>query len=237
MNIFSESIILIPTLREKDNLRNLLPAIFDLMPDISVLVTDDNSGDGTVELIQDFKKNFTRLFLLERKDNFGYGKAILDGMRWIAGKDYNWVITMDSDFSHDFKDIPEIIKKLQDKDVVLGSRYINGGKIENWSFFRKFLSRFANFYVDIVLGTDFSDSTTGFVGYNKTSIKKLIDKKPTSGGYAFLVESKYVLSKDNLKFCEHPITFRERRQGQSKMSYKIIWESIWMPWKLKLQKR
>jgi dolichol-phosphate mannosyltransferase len=206
------------------------------MPDISVLVIDDNSGDGTNELIDDLKQKFENLFLLKREGNSGYGKAILDGMKWAIDKEFDCVITMDADFSHDFKSIPDIIKELEVGDVVLGSRYTQGGKIENWSFSRKLLSRVANSYVRRVLGLSFGDITTGFVGYRKKAVQKLVECKLKSEGYAFLVESKYLLSKASFSIGEYPIIFRERRQGQSKMSYKIIWEAVWMPWKLKLCK-
>jgi len=206
------------------------------MPDISVLVVDDNSRDGTNELIDNLKQKFINLFLLKRENEPGYGKAILSGMKWAIDKEFDYVITMDSDFSHDFKSVPDIIKKLEVEDVVLGSRYTRGGKIENWTFSRKLLSRLANSYVRLVLGLSFGDVTTGFVGYSRASVKKIIEKEPKSEGYAFLVESKYILAKAGFKIYEYPIIFRERRQGQSKMSYKIIWESMWMPWKIKLRK-
>jgi len=236
MDIFSKSIILIPALNERKNLEKLIPAIIKFMPGISVVVVDDNSKDGTLELLEDFKKNNTNIYHLIRVINFGYGKSVIAGLRWVADHNYDYVITMDADFSHDYREIPEILNKLNNADVVFGSRYIKGGGIGNWSIHRKLLSRLANVYIKIILGIKFNDGTTGFVGYNKRAIDKISKFNMNSEGYAFLVESKYKLAKAGYKIIEHPIIFNERREGESKMSSRVIWESIWMPWKLRFKK-
>lgn len=230
----SETTVLIPTLNERKNLERLIPAIFNLMPDISVLIVDDSSKDGTDNLIKNLKKSHPSLYLLERTKDFGYGKACIDGFRYLEAQipSCRYVVTMDADFSHDFRSIPEMLKKLESNDVVVGSRYIVGGKVENWSLRRRILSRIANFYVRLILKLPIKDATTGFNAYRREALSKSHFDSIGSNGYAFLVELKYKLVKSGAKIIEYPIVFSERREGQSKMSGKIIWESIILPWKL-----
>jgi len=234
MSDYSRSIILIPTLNEEENLKDLIPGIFDLMPDISVLIVDDNSSDGTQELVESLAMNFHNLFLLRRKANFGYGRSSIDGFRWILEKPYDHLVTMDADFSHDYNEAPALLENLKNFDVAVGSRYVKGGGVKNWNFFRRILSRFANLYVKVILNLPIVDVTTGFNAYRVDSLRKINLEEISSDGYAFLVELKYRLFKAGAKFFEHPILFSERREGQSKMSGKIIWESIKLPWRLKL---
>ncbi len=231
----SKSIILIPTLNEKENLENLLPAIFGLMPDISVLVVDDNSNDGTQELIEELKQNYDTLFAFKRMENFGYGRSSIEGFKWALGKHYEFLVTMDADFSHDFNTIPLLIDDLKNSDIVIGSRYVEGGGVKNWNFFRRILSKFANFYVKTILNLPITDTTTGFNAYRTTVLKKINLDEISSEGYSFLVELKYRLYQAGCIFTEHPILFSERREGQSKMSSKIIWEAIKLPWKLRMK--
>src|SRR3989344_2003782 len=229
---YSRSIILIPTFKEKENLKNLIPDIFGLMPNISVLIVNDNSFDGTKEFVESVKNNFKNIFILERKKDFGYGRSSLDGFRWVLERNYSNLVTMDADFSHDFNEVPALLEKLDNFDVVVGSRYIKGGGVKNWNFFRRVLSRFANLYVKIILSLPIVDATSGFNAYRADMLKKINLDKIDSNGYAFLVELKYRLFRAGCRFTEQPILFSERREGQSKMSGKIIWESIKLPWKL-----
>ncbi len=230
---YSRSIILIPTLNEKENLKDLIPSIFGLMPNISVLIVDDNSSDGTQDFVGYMKVNFKNLFLLERKNNLGYGRSSIDGFKWIFEKPYSYIVTMDADFSHDFNEVPALLEKLKNFDVVVGSRYVKGGGVKNWNFFRRILSKFANLYVKVILNLPMADVTTGFNAYYSDSLKKISLNEINSNGYAFLVELKYRLVKAGCRFVEHPILFSERREGQSKMSGRIIWESVKLPWRLK----
>lgn len=233
MNDYSRSIILIPTLNERENLKDLIPGIFGLMPNISVLVVDDNSSDGIEELINNFKHKFINLIFISRKNGFGYGRACIEGFKWILdNKNFDFIVTMDADFSHDYNEVPALLEKLKSFDVAIGSRYVKNGGIKNWNFFRRILSRFANLYVKIILSLPVLDTTTGFNAYRADSLKKINLYNVNSSGYAFLVELKYRLFKAGTMFIEHPIIFSERREGQSKMSGKIIWESIKLPWKL-----
>ena len=234
MSDYSRSIVIIPTLNEKENLKELIPQIFGLMPDISVLIVDDSSKDGTKELIESLAERFKRLFVLDRKSDFGYGRSSIDGFKWVFEKQYENLVTMDADFSHDFNAIPAMLEMLNLYDITTGSRYVRGGGVKNWNFFRRVLSKFANFYVRLILGLPVTDATSGFNSYRVSALKKLNLDEIKSEGYAFLVELKYRLFRTGCRFSEHPITFSERREGQSKMSGKIIWESTKLPWKLKL---
>ena len=230
----NRSIVLIPTLNEKENLEKLILAIFNLMPDISVLIVDDNSKDGTQELAEELKQNYGNLFILNRSSNFGYGRSSIDGFRWILERDYDLLVTMDADFSHDPNIIPAVLGNLKNFDIAAGSRYVKGGGVQNWSFLRRILSKFANFYVRLILGLPIRDVTTGFNAYRTGCLRKIDFKDINSEGYAFLIELKYRLYQVGYAFVEYPIIYNERREGQSKMSSKIIWEAIWLPWKLKL---
>ena len=229
---YSKSIVIIPTLNEKENLKELVPRIFGLMPDISVLIVDDNSKDGTGELVESLAESFKGLFILNRISNFGYGRSSIDGFKWVFEKQYENLVTMDADFSHDPNSVPAMIEMLNLSDITTGSRYVRGGGVKNWNFFRRVLSKFANFYVRLILGLPVSDATSGFNSYRVSALKKLNLDEIRSEGYAFLVELKYRLFRAGCRFAEYPILFSERREGQSKMSSKIIWEAIKLPWKL-----
>jgi len=232
-----KTIILIPTYNEKENVSALAEAIFGLYPEIPVLVLDDNSPDGTAEAVTKKREQFPNFFVHGRTGTRGFGRSYLDGFNKVLNDGrYDTVVMMDADFSHDPKEIGEMVKKLSQADVVNGSRYIEGGKIENWSWRRKVLSRFANWYVRKILGTPIKDMTTGFMCLRKEILRSLDLNSIHSDGYAFLVEIKYRLHKNGFSFIEYPITFRERREGQSKMSSKVIWESVWLPWKLRFKK-
>lgn len=233
MGSYSQSIILIPTLNEMENLKELIPGIFDLMPDVSVLVVDDNSKDGTQELVSSMSVRFKNLFMLNRKNERGYGRSSIDGFRWVFQRQYECLVTMDADFSHDFKVVPVVIDELKFADIVVGSRYVQGGGVKNWNFFRRILSRFANFYVKLILGLPVTDATSGFNAYRINALKAVNLEEIKSDGYAFLIELKYKLFRSGRLFKEYPIIFSERREGQSKMSSKIIWEAATLPWNLK----
>jgi len=237
MDQFEKTIKLIPTYNEKENIASLAEAIFGLYPKTSVLVLDDQSPDGTAEAVEKMRDQFPNFLVYRRNGLRGFGRSYLDGFNKILNDDrYDYVVMMDADFSHDPKEIGEMVKKLSGADVVNGSRYTVGGKIENWSWRRRLLSRFANWYVRKILGTPIKDMTTGFMCLRKDVLRSLDLNSIHSDGYAFLVEIKYRLRKNGFSFVEHPIIFRERREGKSKMSSKVIWESIWLPWKLRFKK-
>lgn len=237
MNIFTKSVILIPTRNERENLEKLIPKLFRLLPGISVLIVDDNSGDGTKSLIERLKNKFPSLFLISRYQNFGYGRACIAGFLWALEKSFEYLITMDADFSHDPTEIPAMLQKISENaDVVIGSRYVASGGIDNWDIKRRLLSRWANFYVRKILRLPIRDMTSGFNGYRLKVLTKIDLNSILSEGYAFLVELKYIIARAGLRILEHPIIFHERRLGKSKMSGHVIWESILLPWHLLLRR-
>lgn len=221
-------LVIIPTLNERDNLIKLIPAIFNHLPGAEVLITDDHSEDGTKEL------QAPHVHILDRRADHGYGKAVLDGFRFALAHGFENVITIDADFSHDARELPAMFAKLDQCDVVVGSRYARGGGIANWSRHRRLLSWFANQYVRFILRTALHDNTTGFMGYRRSVVERLLAHPPGAEGYAFLVEVKYRIK--DFRIIEHPIIYTERREGKSKMSWKNIWESVWLPWRLKFGK-
>ncbi len=228
-------IVIIPTLNERKNLESLIPGIFSFMTDVSILIVDDDSRDGTQESVRELQSTYSNLHFLQRKNNFGYGRSTLDGFQWSIERGFGQIATMDADFSHDYRSLPVLFMGLGEADVAIGSRYVRGGKLLNWSFYRRLLSRFANAYATLILGLEIKDATSGFIAYRSFALKRLSFDILKSNGYAFLIELKYRLMKSGIIFVEVPITFVERREGQSKMSFKIIWESIWLPWRLLLQ--
>ena len=231
---FSKIIVLIPTLNEAKNLSILIPELFRRLPGISVLIVDDRSTDGTAPLLAELQRTFPRLSYIIRQGEKGYGRACLEGFRRSQARPFEAIVTMDADFSHDFNAIPGLAAHLPEYDVVIGSRYIPGGAIANWHRHRRLLSRFANWYVGFILQMPIRDVTTGFNAYAASALRTIDLNGIAADGYAFLVELKYRLRQKRCRFVEHPITFSERREGQSKMSSRVIWESIWLPWKLRL---
>ncbi len=234
----SKVIKIIPTYNEKENMAALVPAIFEHMPETSILIVDDNSPDGTGQAVSDLKKNYPNLDLHQRFGDKGFGRSYIDGFRKIKSDNrYEAVVMMDADFSHNPYTVPAMVAKLDNYDLVVGSRYIKGGRIDNWkSVKRKILSRFANFYARTILGVPVNDITTGFMCFRKSVLDKVDLDSIKSDGYAFLVEMKYRIFKAGYRITEYPIVFNERREGQSKMSSKVIWESIWLPWRIRFFK-
>lgn len=231
-----EVLIIIPTYNEKENIIPLISYIFKINPDFLILVVDDNSPDGTAAAVKELQNNFPRLELKQRAGARGFGRSYLEGFKEALQNRNQAVIMMDADFSHDAREIQEMADKLSEFDLVIGSRYIKGGKIENWSFHRRLLSYFANFYARVIPGVPIRDLTTGFMCFRTDVLNKIDLNSIRSEGYAFLVELKYKIFKAGFKIYEHPIIFSERREGQSKMSFKNIWEAIFLPWKLRFSK-
>ena len=228
-----KSVVIIPTLHERDNLEKLIPAVFQHAPTAALLMVDDHSGDGTRELMADLQNRHPDLHFLERHEDRGYGRSVLAGLAWGHAPAYDRGITMGGGFFHDPKEIPALLSKLDAHDVVIGSRYVPDGGIKNWKWYRRFLSWFAQRYVRAILGTHFHDSTTGFVGYGSKALAHLVAHGPESEGYSFLLECKHMLQRSGHLIVEHPIIYADRHEGESKMSWKNIWESVWLPWRLR----
>lgn len=231
----SNLLVIIPTLNERENISRLVPELLIGLKNASVLIVDDRSADGTRELVQQLQEINPQLFLLKRDSNPGYGHSVLDGLSWGLRQGFEDAVTMDADFSHDYHAIPGMLDIVKQNDIVIGSRYISGGAIDNWKWHRRLLSRFSNWYVRVILNISFHDATTGFVCYSRKALEALVHANPQSEGYAFLVESKYILLQSGFKIGEYPITFHERHEGTSKMSWKNIREAVWLPWRLARQ--
>jgi dolichol-phosphate mannosyltransferase len=222
-------LIIVPTYNELVSAPLLVRRIFKYIPESNILVVDDGSPDKTADAIRELQQEFPTLHLLERKTKLGLGSAYRLGFTWGLERGYEELIEMDADLSHRVRDLKKMIdaKELQpDVDLVIGSRWIPGGKTENWSRGRELLSRAANLYVRAMLGLGVRDSTAGFRIYSSSMLKRLNMESIKSEGYSFQIEMTRAVHELDGKIIEVPITFRERENGVSKMSKKIVGEAM-----------
>tara|TARA_B100000575_G_scaffold207986_1_gene169315 strand:+ start:2534 stop:3253 length:720 start_codon:yes stop_codon:yes gene_type:complete len=223
-----KTLIVIPTFNERENVNPLLNRIFSLKILVDVLILDDNSPDGTKNIVLENKKKYKkRLHLISRKKKNGLGRAYIQGFRWALERKYEKIIQMDADLSHPPEKLTNIINELDFYDYVIGSRYINGIRVLNWPLNRILLSICASWYVKLITGLPVKDSTAGFVGYNRSTLLSLNLDDIMFVGYAFQIEMKFKLWKLGYKFIEIPITFKNRTRGESKMNSSIISEAIY----------
>lgn len=228
------TVVILPTYNEIENIEKIIRSIFLSLPDIAILVVDDNSPDGTARVVKELQTDFNSLFLLLRSKKEGLGKAYIEAFEKILKEDiFDAVIMMDADFSHDPKDILRMLEFAKDNDVVIGSRYIQNGGTEKWDWWRKLLSRFGNIYAILLTGLPLKEITGGF-NLIKTDFLRRIDwPQMNSSGYAFQIELKYYLYKLGALMKEIPIVFHERAGGESKISSHIVSEGIMTPWRLR----
>ena len=222
-------LIIVPTYNELSNAPLLIRRIFKQIPNSDVLVVDDGSPDKTADAIRELQQEFPTLHLLEQKTKLGLGSAYRLGFAWGLERGYEELIEMDADLSHRVRDLKTMIdeKELQpNTDLVIGSRWIPGGRTENWSKSRELLSRAANLYVRAMVGLGVKDSTAGFRIYSASMLKRLNMESIKSEGYSFQIEMTRAVHKLGGKIIEVPITFRERENGVSKMSKKIVGEAM-----------
>ena len=221
-------LVILPTYNEAENIKVLIPRIFKYIEDCTVLVIDDGSPDGTAEITQDLANKYPALEVINQGKKGGLGSAYRFGFLWGLSRGYSELVEMDGDLSHRVRDLSNLLemKKRLSADLVIGSRWINGGEIENWSKARELLSRFANRYVRAVLNLHVNDSTSGFRVYNADLIKKIDVASIQSEGYCFQIEMTRAARKAGAKIVEVPITFRERESGVSKMSKAIVFEAM-----------
>lgn len=232
------TVVVIPTFNERGNMEKLVKTLLGAYPEIRILVADDHSPDGTADVVRELQPRFRNLMLLERMQNPGYGPSLRDAFRKaLAEPRCQAIVTMDADFSHDPTEVGHLLEKLADHNVVVGSRYTSEGGIGRWSLRRRILSRGANLYVRTILRLGIHDVTSGFLCMRREALKRVPIEQCQSNGYAFLVELKYLLERDGNRMAEHPIFFNERSEGKSKMSTRKIWESIWLPWRIRLRYR
>jgi len=230
-----KTIVIIPTYNERKNIEKLLKAIFDLPIDnLEVLVVDDSSPDGTSDIVNKNAQQNPRLHLLKRAEKKGLGTAYVAGFRFSLEHDFDRIIEMDADFSHDPKDITRLIEASGQFDVTIGSRYIQGVNVVNWPLRRLLLSMGASLYTRLVTGLPVRDCTAGFVCYRRQVLESINLDHVKSDGYSFQIEMKFKAWKKGFTLGEIPIIFIDRRWGESKMSKKIVQEAYWMVWRLKL---
>ena len=231
-------LIIIPTYNEKENLGPLLEAVYEIRPDIHVLVVDDNSPDGTGQLVAEWAEAPQyegRLFLLRRAGKLGLGTAYIAGFRWALARSYRRILEMDADFSHNPRYLPDLLAAAEEADLVLGSRYVPGGGVKNWGFWRRFLSRGGSLYARVLLGLPYQDLTGGFKCFRREVLETLDLGAVRSNGYSFQIELTYRAHCKGFKIKEVPIVFEDREVGKSKMSKHIFLEAVLMVWKLRME--
>jgi dolichol-phosphate mannosyltransferase len=223
-----DTIVIIPTYNESENISSIIHAIFKEQPSVHILVVDDNSPDKTFLIVKELIANYPKnLFVELRFKKQGLGVAYKFGFGWALKRNYEFIFQMDADFSHNPKELKQMIKLLKsESDVIIGSRYIKGINVVNWPLSRILLSIFASFYVRFITGMPIKDPTAGFVGYRKKVLNYLDLDKIKYVGYAFQIEMKYKSWKNNFILKEHPIIFLNREKGNSKMDSKIIFEAL-----------
>ncbi len=228
-------LVVIPTYNEAENIEEIIKKSLSVSPNVEILVVDDGSPDGTGDIVDKISKENPRVHLLRRPGKMGLGSAYVTGFKYALENGYEWVIEMDADFSHDPKDIPRFLELAKENDLVIGSRYTNGISVVNWPIKRLLLSYFANVYARIVTGVPIKDLTGGFKCFKRRVLEAIDLDGIMSDGYAFQIEMNYHAWKKGFKVKEMPIIFVERRAGKSKMSKRIIWEALWLVWKLRLK--
>jgi len=229
-----KKIVVIPTYNEKENINKLINKIQHIQPDMEILIVDDNSPDGTADVVKKLKEVNNNIHLLERAGKMGLGTAYIAGFTYAIENGYEIIMEMDADFSHNPEEIPNFLKAIENNDLVIGSRYIKGVNVVNWPLKRLLLSYFANLYTRIITGMPVKDATGGFKCFRADMLKKVDFDNVKSNGYSFQIEMNYRLWRKGARIKEIPIIFVDRIEGESKMSKKIVYEAIFMVWKLKL---
>jgi dolichol-phosphate mannosyltransferase len=228
----NKTLVIIPTYNEIENIENIIAAINEAT-DLDILVVDGNSPDETAKKVESLKKINKNLHLIKKEKKEGLGKAYVLGFQFAQDNKYENIIQMDADFSHNPAIIPMFLDKIKNYDVVVGTRYMKGGSVRNWSFWRILLSFSASIYVRLITGLPLKDPTSGFKCIRVEVLKKTDFKNIKSSGYSFQIESAYKLWKSRARFAEIPITFEDRQHGKTKMSKAIVWEAVCLVWKLK----
>lgn len=220
-----KTLVVIPTYNEALTIEQTVLEVLDLEPKVSILVVDDNSPDGTSKVVSLLAQHEPRLTVLNRPDKKGLGLAYLAGFEWGFQNNFEFIVEMDADGSHRAIDLKSLLESAPDADLVIGSRWIAGGEVQNWPAHRRFVSKLGNSYAKFMLGTKLQDMTSGFRVYRASFLKKLIEREVSSHGYSFQVELAYRASKSGV-VIERPISFVERVNGKSKMTLAIVLEAL-----------
>lgn len=230
-----KKLVIIPTYNEKENIEKIIRKVFSLPGGYALLIVDDGSPDGTAAIVKNLQTEFgDRLHILERKGKLGLGTAYIAGFKWALQRDFEYIFEMDADFSHDPEDLNRLYEACSTSaDVVVGSRYTRGGKVVNWPWDRIFISKGGALYTKLITWMPVNDPTAGFVCYKRKVLSTIPLDEVHFVGYAFQIEMKYRAWKLGFKIGEVPITFRDRKEGVSKMSGNIIKEAMYGVWKMR----
>lgn len=228
------ALVILPTYNERENLTTVVPGILRQDRRLEVLIVDDSSPDGTGDLARELAVENPRVHVLERPRKMGLGTAYLTGFQWALERGYDYVFEMDADLSHDPRHLPEFLQAIETHDLVLGSRYLRGVTVVNWPLSRLLLSMSANLYARVVTGVPFTDLTGGFKCFRRRVLEELNLSRIRSEGYSFQIEVTSRAWTRGFRIAEIPIVFVDRTKGESKLSRGIIWEAVWMVWKIRL---
>lgn len=230
------AIVVVPTYNELANLRALVQKLRQYAPDLHVLIVDDNSPDGTGELADELSAaEPDRISVLHRQRKEGLGRAYVEGFKEVLKKDYEYILHMDADLSHDPIHLPDFFANIQNNDLVVGSRYLKGISVVNWDLKRLAMSKLASHYVRMITRMPFTDPTSGFNCWRREALEAISFQDAFSSGYVFLVELKYKAYRKGFRISEVPIIFIERKSGDSKMDWAVIWEAFWGVIRLRLR--
>lgn len=225
-----------PMFNERENIEKIIPRVLEQDKRIEILIIDDNSPDGTGEIADRLAEKNPRIRVIHRSGKQGLGTAYVRGFHYALENGYDLAFEMDSDFSHNPNYLPAMIAKIEKDgyDMAVGSRWVPGGGIENWSKKREWLSRGASIYSRLITGLPVHDTTAGFQCFRREVLEAIDIDSLKSGGYSFQIETKFKAHRKSFKIGEVPIIFKDRLEGSSKMSHHIIYEAIWMVWRLKI---
>lgn len=230
------AIVVVPTYNELANLKMLVERLQQYAPELHVLIVDDNSPDGTGQLADELREiDPERIFVLHRARKEGLGTAYVEGFKEVLKKDYEYILQMDADLSHDPVHLPAFFAEIQNHDLVVGSRYLNGISVVNWDLKRLVMSKLATTYVRFITRMPFTDGTSGFNCWRREALEAISFQNAFSSGYVFLVEMKYKAYRKGARVSEVPIIFIERKSGNSKMDWAVIWEAFWGVLRLRLK--
>ena len=231
------NIVIIPTYKEKENIEKIIRAVSELPVLFDILIIDDNSPDGTADIVKNLQSEFDNLYLIERPGKLGLGTAYIAGFKWALARGYGYIYEMDADFSHNPKDLLKLFKACREDgaDLAIGSRYISGVNVVDWPLSRVLMSYFASIYVRMITGMKIMDTTAGFKCYKREVLENIKTEKIKSVGYGFQIEMKFMAWKLGYKIVEVPIVFTDRKQGSSKMTGGIFNEALWGVLKMKIR--
>jgi len=223
-----KNLVILPTYNESKNIVKTINLVLAQRDDLNILMIDDNSPDGTAKIVKDL--NNEKIFIIERESKKGLGSAYVEGFSWSLKNNYQKIIQMDADLSHDPKEINTMLKLLESNDLVIGSRYKGGLRVHNWPIQRLYISYFANVYARTITGVPITDLTSGYRAWNKKTLQRINFKECSSQGYCFQIETSFRAFQKGCKLIEHPIVFTDRTIGESKMSKAVMIEAVFKVW-------